>query len=713
VRRPSNKITRRAAILAVAGVSALATSLTGLAAQASAGTIAVSNLNDSGPGSLRAAITGAASGETITVPAGQITLASTLSFSKSLTIDGAGAGATVISGNGAVRVLTITGTPTVTLEGLTVTGGNETFGAGIRAAGTLALDGVAVSGNHAGGSGVAGFGGGIDFGPGTLSLTDSSVTANSAGGSKGAGFGGGIDFEPTENGQAMTLTLLRSSVSGNEAGASATGFGGGIDASSGLEGGSISITLTDSSLSGNVAGGSGAGSGFGGGLELSSGGNNNTLTLTRAAVNGNSAGGGAGDTGFGGGIEYSSGGSGVTQTLSATNSTIAANHAGGSGGDGFGGGIEFGTGTVTMSYSTVVDNSAGGGGGKATGGGLDVQSTATVGSSIFAANSGGNCASALTSARDNVDDGASCGFTAAGDHQGVEARLGPLGSYGGPTQTVMPLSGSPAIDAGNSATCPATDERGLARPQGSACDSGAFEVAPPIASTGAASAIDETSATLAGIASDPELTAGSASFQWGTTTAYGAQTSQQAISAATLGSSVSARITGLLPGTVYHFRTVALNAAGTALGADQTFTTAPLFIPVLTHLTLSPATFAAALKGPSATTARKRFGTKVAYTLNGAALVRFTVLQAQAGRMGRGRRCAKPTRANRRGRRCTRLLALHGGLTRTALAGLNTFRFTGRLGGRRLRPGSYRLLATPTSGGASGGTVSVAFRVVK
>ncbi len=55
----------------------------------------------------------------------------------------------------------------------------------------------------------------------------------------------------------------------------------------------------------------------------------------------------------------------------------------------------------------------------------------------------------------------------------ADPSLGPLGDYGGTTQTVPLNSGSPAIDAGNN--CPATDQRGVARPIGPACDIGAYE----------------------------------------------------------------------------------------------------------------------------------------------------------------------------------------------------------------------------------------------
>ena len=57
----------------------------------------------------------------------------------------------------------------------------------------------------------------------------------------------------------------------------------------------------------------------------------------------------------------------------------------------------------------------------------------------------------------------------------ADPRLGELGNYGGSTPTIPLLPGSSAIDAVNATQCPATDQRGIPRPQGAACDLGAFE----------------------------------------------------------------------------------------------------------------------------------------------------------------------------------------------------------------------------------------------
>jgi hypothetical protein len=57
--------------------------------------------------------------------------------------------------------------------------------------------------------------------------------------------------------------------------------------------------------------------------------------------------------------------------------------------------------------------------------------------------------------------------------------LGPLQDNGGPTWTHALLPGSPALDVGDPAQCPATDQRGVPRPQGAGCDIGAFELEQP------------------------------------------------------------------------------------------------------------------------------------------------------------------------------------------------------------------------------------------
>jgi hypothetical protein len=131
---------------------------------------------------------------------------------------------------------------------------------------------------------------------------------------------------------------------------------------------------------------------------------------------------------------------------------------------------------------------------------------------------------------------------------------------------------------------------------------------------------------------------------------------------------------------------------------------------------LSPSAFPAAPSGPSALTAKRSYGTKVRYTLNEAARVRFTVQQAQPGRKtgtGTKTRCVPQTNKNRKAKKCTRLVNLLGTFTLNGRAGANSFRFSGRIGGKRLKPGSYRLVATPTANGRTGKRVSATFRIIK
>jgi len=98
-----------------------------------------------------------------------------------------------------------------------------------------------------------------------------------------------------------------------------------------------------------------------------------------------------------------------------------------------------------------------------------------INNSIIANSTGGNCSSPDTlSGSSNLADDDSCSPLLSIFRNRTDIRLGPLGSYGGPTQTVPLLPGSYAIDKGY-ATCPTTDQRGVTRPQGTRCDIGAYE----------------------------------------------------------------------------------------------------------------------------------------------------------------------------------------------------------------------------------------------
>ena len=154
-------------------------------------------------------------------------------------------------------------------------------------------------------------------------------------------------------------------------------------------------------------------------------------------------------------------------------------------------------------------------------------------------------------------------------------------------------------------------------------------------------------------------------------------------------------------------------APGTAATGDAYALPAPR----LQRLTLAPTRFAAARAGASVRTVRPRgAGTKVSYRLDMSATVRFTVQRIRPGRRrgtGAGARCVAPTKRNRTARPCTRYLPVKGTISRTSRAGANSFYFTGRLAGRRLGRGAYRLLATPSARGLSGRTLRRNFRITR
>jgi hypothetical protein len=94
----------------------------------------------------------------------------------------------------------------------------------------------------------------------------------------------------------------------------------------------------------------------------------------------------------------------------------------------------------------------------------------------------------------------------------------------------------------------------------------------PAAVTKAASSVTDTGAKLNGTV-NPSGQATTAYFEYGTSTSYGTKTTAKSVGSGSSTTGVSISVTGLKPGTVYHFRLVATSAAGTGTGADMTFTT--------------------------------------------------------------------------------------------------------------------------------------------
>ena len=284
--------------------------------------------------------------------------------------------------------------------------------------------------------------------------------------------GGGVDrvLDIDPSGVGVSVTIANLTVRGGNAPGQA---GGGIRNlgtlslnnvtlaanSSGINGGGLlnlgTLTLTNTTVSGNTASADGGGIYNGGG---------STLTITASTLSGNSAN-SAGRNG--GGIFNAS-----AAIAALTNVTVSGNSANSSGGGVFNSG-----GTATLVNVTLGDNAATAGGGisNATG-------TVTLTNTLIAGSAGGNCGGVITSGGNNLDSGSTCAFGAAGDLSNQDPLLGVLANNGGVTQTRALSAGSPAIDAGSNAACPATDQRGVARPfpAGGICDIGAFEFRPPV-----------------------------------------------------------------------------------------------------------------------------------------------------------------------------------------------------------------------------------------
>jgi len=98
----------------------------------------------------------------------------------------------------------------------------------------------------------------------------------------------------------------------------------------------------------------------------------------------------------------------------------------------------------------------------------------------------------------------------------------------------------------------------------------------PTIGSGAASEVTETTATLTALVS-PSFSATTYSFEYGTSPQYGSATrGSPPLAADGALHPVSAQLSGLTPGTTYHFRVVASNGVGTKTDLDRVFTTAPL-----------------------------------------------------------------------------------------------------------------------------------------
>ena len=255
----------------------------------------------------------------------------------------------------------------------------------------------------------------------------------------------------------------------------------------------------------------------GGGIIVTGGTPRSKLTLVNSAVLNNTATSGGGIQNLGNGATTSientwisaniaavaGGGISNTGVLSLLNSTLDQNQAR------TGGAIDHSGFTLNLTNVTISGNNAsddGGGvynradaillnvtlngntaGGPQTGGNIfnDTASLSIKNSIVANSDTDGNCFNSegfLNSQGHNLESGNTCGFTSTGDQLNIDPLLGDLQDNGGSTFTHALLAGSPAIDQGDNASCPKTDQRGFTRPvdgdgNGSAvCDIGSFEL---------------------------------------------------------------------------------------------------------------------------------------------------------------------------------------------------------------------------------------------
>ncbi|HQR36518.1 MAG TPA: choice-of-anchor Q domain-containing protein, partial [Blastocatellia bacterium] len=274
-----------------------------------------------------------------------------------------------------------------------------------------------------------------------------------------------IDKNLTINGGTNGVTVTRSSatqfrifhidvgVTASMSKLTITGGNPGSNQAGGVQN-SGTLTMTDCAITGNT-------SIQGSGIQ-----NDNSLTMTNCTISGNTS---TGSPGTGGGLVSF----GTTNNL--TNCTISGNTASNDGG-----GIYIGGGTLSLTNCTVTNNNSGGSGD----GMFLVGSGHVFKNSIVAANpgfnivilSGGSISS--TSANNLIGNTGTGGISNGVNGNIVTASsplLGALGSNGGYVQTHALLPGSLAINAGTNTGAPSTDPRGIARPQQSTVDIGAYE----------------------------------------------------------------------------------------------------------------------------------------------------------------------------------------------------------------------------------------------
>lgn len=428
---------------------------------AKAAVITVTSTNDSGPGTLRAALASASSNDAISfalsLPANIRLTSGELLVTNSLNIIGPGSADLVVNGNAASRVFHIGPSNVVGISNLTITNGlatGDTFpaccGGGIyNDHAALTLSNCVLSGNSA----VASIGGGgaiynrgANYGSAALVISQSILSGNATSASGGGIYNGG-------SGGTVTLAINHTTLSGNSA------AGGGGIYNDGRANGHATLDISFCSLGSNstVFGGGGVlnGATFGGSA---------FVTISYTTISGNWV---SGTSSGGGGISNYAEESG-SAVVKLRNCTLTANSAG------YGGGgirsfcLNYGTASVEVASTTLSGNSAAVGGGISNDSLTHGSAHLAIGNTILNAGaSGENLVSnsgTVTSLGYNLSSDGGGGYLAgAADQINTDPMLGPLQDNGGSTFTHALFAGSPAIDGGTNFTGSATDQRGEAR----------------------------------------------------------------------------------------------------------------------------------------------------------------------------------------------------------------------------------------------------------
>lgn len=310
--------------------------------------------------------------------------------------------------------------------------------------------------------------GGLAVADADVTVTTSDITGNQTTQANSGGGGIGVVNNMNPSGD-ITLRVDSSTVSGN----ATDGRGGGIGAAN------ANLEITDTRVENNQAtGGLAGGVGIAGNIfEL---GVFPTATIRRSTLAGNTS----SDSGGGLGV--------INAGFVLENVTITGNAA-----DNSGGGIAYDNSNDSVPrsirFSTIASNSA-----PESGSNIAVQGNSVdVLSSLFADGNSAGPPGAFTSFGGNLDQSDTMGLNAPSDLVGVDPLLAPLADNGGPVPTRALNGGSPAIDAVASDSFPATDARGITRPQDGDGDASALaDIGAYEAETLAPSSLEVTDVTV-------------------------------------------------------------------------------------------------------------------------------------------------------------------------------------------------------------------------